>query len=837
MKKRLLPIVLFLISISINGQHSKSQKPQLVKITAKVLDRNTNKPLEYATLVLQSLRNPDKVTGGISNAQGNFEVEVSPGKYNVRIEYISYKTQELKNQIFNTPQDLGIIKLGVDVAQLNEVEVTAERTTVELRLDKKVYNVGQDLTVKGGSVTDVLDNVPSVTVDEEGIISLRGNESVRVLINGKPSALSGLNSQALQQLPADAIEKVEVITNPSARYDAEGTAGILNIILKQSKVIGINGSFSVYVGNPDNFGGSVNLNMRRDKFNIFTNTSYRYRNAPGNAEFLQENFDRNTGLTMGFQDEFRNFYRKNKNYNTNVGFEYFINKTSSITNSMVYRKSIGGTNVNVDFVNYDSEQIVSLKRNRYTDESENDENIQYSVNYQNKFNDDGHELTLDYQYSSGDEIEENLIQEKILTTNENLTPEQIINFESVVRQLVQMDYKLPFGKDNASQLELGYRGTFNNFNTDYDFGVIENSDFIIDRSISNNLNYKEYVNAAYLQLGSKFNKFNILGGLRYEASDIDVELLDTNDFTNKTYDDWFPSLFLGYEFSETEQITVSYSRRLRRPRSRMINPFLSRSSNTNFFQGNPDLDPTYNDAYDLGYMKRWDKLTLTSSIYYNYSTGVFQFISKETGEFVELEDPNNSLENILVPVQVRQPVNLATATRYGIDFTSTFVPKRKWRLTWNLNLFNNIQKGDYNYVNSIGETVNQNFDAKNLTWFTRLSAKVPLPYKIALQSNIFYRGPRKNAQTNTKGMLSTNLAFSKDILKDKASLSLNISDLFNTRKRQSTTTTIFATTESEFQRRQRQFTLTFQYRFNEPQKQKRGNGMRNNSEDDFEFEG
>ncbi len=837
MKKRLLPIVLLLISISINGQRPKGQKPQLVKITATVLDKSTNKPLEYATLVVQSLRNPNKITGGISNAQGKFEVEVFPGKYNVRVEYISFKTHELKNQIFTGSKDLGVIKLGVDVAQLNEVEITAERTTVELRLDKKVYNVGQDLTVKGGSVTDVLDNVPSVTVDEEGVISLRGNESVRILINGKPSALSGLNSQALQQLPADTIEKIEVITNPSARYDAEGTSGILNIILKQSKTTGINGSLSVYAGNPDNIGGSVNLNLRRDKFNIFTNTSYRYRNAPGNAEFLQENFDRNTGLTIGFQDEFRNYYRKNKNYNTNIGFEYFINKTSSITNSMVYRQSIGGTNVDVDFMNYDSERILSLIRNRYTNENENDENIQYAVNYQKKFNNEGHELTLDYQYSSGDEIEENLINETILTTNESLAPEQIINNESVVKELVQMDYKLPFGKDNVSQLELGYRGTFNKFNTDYDFGVIENSDFIIDQSISNNLNYKEYVNAAYLQLGSKFNKFNILGGLRYEASDIDVELLDTNDFTSKTYDNWFPSLFLGYEFSETEQITVSYSRRLRRPRSRMINPFPSRSSNTNFFQGNPDLDPTYTDAYDLGYMKRWDKVTLTSSIYYNYSTGVFQFISKETGEFVELEDPNNSLENILVPVQVRQPINLATATRYGIDFTSTFVPKRKWRLTWNLNLFNNIQKGDYNYVNSIGETVNQNFDAKNLTWFTRLSAKVPLPYKIALQSNIFYRGPRKNAQTNTKGMLSTNLAFSKDILKDKASLSLNISDLFNTRKRQSTTTTIFATTESEFQRRQRQITLTFQYRFNEPQKQKGGNGMRNNSGDDFEFEG
>ena len=292
---KFFPLFLILITLSTAAQRPQG-RPEPIKITGTVLDKDSNQPLEYATLVLQNVRNPNRVTGGITDANGKFEVETFPGKYNISIEYISYSTYKMDDQLLKSSTDLGIIKLTLDVAQLDEVLVVGEQTTVELRLDKKVYNVGQDLTVKGGSVTDVLDNVPSVSVDVEGNISLRGNESVRILINGKPSALSGFSPETLQQLPAETIEKVEVITNPSARYDAEGTAGILNIILKQSKTTGLNGSVNAFAGHPDNYGGALSLNLRRKKFNIFTNTSYRYRNAPGNAFFKQENFDENGNL-------------------------------------------------------------------------------------------------------------------------------------------------------------------------------------------------------------------------------------------------------------------------------------------------------------------------------------------------------------------------------------------------------------------------------------------------------------------------------------------------------------------------------------------------------------
>ncbi|MBC8769983.1 TonB-dependent receptor [Arenibacter sp. BSSL-BM3] len=835
--KKLLPVTLLLFTLVSYAQGGQGpQEP--IKITGTVLEQGTDEPLEYSTLVLQSVRNPEKVTGGITDASGKFEVEAAPGNYNISVEYISYKSYKLNNQSLRTATDLGVIRLALDVSQLAEVEVVGERTTVELRLDKKVYNVGSDLTVKGGSVTDVLSNVPSVSVDVEGNISLRGNESVRILINGKPSALSGLSPEALQQLPADAIEKVEVITNPSARYDAEGTAGILNIILKQSKTAGLNGSVTVYTGHPETYGGSVSLNLRRDNFNIFTNTTYRYRSGPGNALFDQENFDSN-GNTLSFQNEIREYQRKDKSFNTNVGFELFLDESSSITNSLVFSKSNGDNSVNVDFSNFDENRTPTIQRNRFTLEDEFEEEVQYSLNYQKKFEKEGHILTFDYQYSKGIDDENSIIKEVILGDNIDLDTERTIDDQTQRSQLVQMDYVLPFGKDNQSQFEIGYRGTFNNNNTDFDFGIEQqDGSFNSDPNFSNELNYKEYVNAAYTQLGSKFNKFSILGGLRMEASDIGIELLNSNELTNKDYVNWFPSVFLGYEFSEKEQVTLSYSKRLRRPRSRFINPFPSRSSNTNLFQGNADLDPTFTDAYDLGYLKRWDKFTFTTSGYFNRSTGVFQFVSRETGDFVTIENPDDPQNPIVVPVQVRSPINLATEDRYGMEFTTTYTPKRNWRLTWNVNAFQRDLQGDFTYINSQNEEIVQNFDANNFSWFTRFSAKIPVPGKIDFQTNFFYMGPSEDAQNTSKGMLSSDLGLSKDILKDKGSLTLNVGDIFNTRKRRSDTRTENVATYSEFQWRERQITLTFQYRFNQPQNQKgRNGGGRNGGGEDMDFEG
>ena len=425
----------------------------------------------------------------------------------------------------------------------------------------------------------------------------------------------------------------------------------------------------------------------------------------------------------------------------------------------MYRRSTGENTTNVDFFNFNALRDPTIERNRFTIEDEFDENVQYSLNYEKKFEKDGQILTADYQFSRGEEVENSIIEEIVLGDNIQLPTEQTINDESQINQLLQFDYVHPFGKDNQSQLELGYRGTFNTFNTDFIFGILENELLSPDPNFTNELIYTENVNAAYVQLGSKFNKFSVLGGLRMEASDIGVELVATDINTNRNFVDWFPSLFLGYELSKQEQFTISFSRRLRRPRSRFINPFPSRTSNTNLFQGNPNLNPTYSGVFDLGYIKRVNKFTYTTSAYFNRSTGVFQFITQETGDFVEIENVDDINNPIIVPVQVRSPINLATDIRYGGEFTSTYTPKRDWRFTLNLNLFQQQVRGDFSFTNSQGVEVLQNFDADNFTWFGRLSAKLPLPGGIEFQTNTFYRGRRVDAQNINRGIISTNLAF------------------------------------------------------------------------------
>lgn len=304
-----------------------------VTITGKVIDKTTGQPLEYATVAFFSKAENRIVTGGITNEAGNFSIPVPSGTYDISIEFISFKKQTIPDQKLSTDKNLGTLSLEADTEALDEIEIIAEKTTVEIKLDKKIYNVGKDLTVRGGTVSDVLDNVPSVSVDVEGNVALRGNENVRILINGKPSGLVGINStDALRQLPAESIERVEVITSPSARYDAEGTAGILNIILRRSKLQGLNGAITTNVGWPKSAGISGNINYRTGDLNIFNTTSYDYREVPGNSssytQFFNKKFDDNGNLIVDnldtYSDETNDYDRIRKGLSTNFGVEWYV---------------------------------------------------------------------------------------------------------------------------------------------------------------------------------------------------------------------------------------------------------------------------------------------------------------------------------------------------------------------------------------------------------------------------------------------------------------------------------------------------------------------------------
>ncbi|SEA26664.1 TonB-dependent receptor domain-containing protein [Psychroflexus halocasei] len=811
-------VFFFLCTLSIFAQKSE--------LSGKVVDADQNFPLEYATISVIDAETKETVNGGVTNIQGEFKFKVPKGLYDLKVEYISFETKMFENIDLTSNKNMGTIKLGFEAADLEEVVVTAETTTVDVRLDKKIYNIGKDLTTSGATITDALANVPSVDVDVEGGISLRGNENVRILINGKPSAIAGFGStDVLRQLPADAIDKVEVITSPSARYDAEGTAGILNIILKRDKTLGFNGSVRAYVGTPLNQGVSVNANARTDKFNIFTNLGYSKRKPDGNAYF-ENDYTSNNSVYDNLMEE-REYKRNRENYNANIGSTYFINDTTQITLSYFTRFGDDVDKTFNDTYRYNAGSL-SSQTLRTEDEREDENSHQVSLNFEKKYDREGHKLTADIQYSIDNEKTSNFIDENELFANQdNIVTESLTEKTDEKDFLVQADYVLPMGE---AQFEAGFRGNYKNEKNDYILYDENNlGDFVLNDSVSNVFEYDRNITAVYSQYGNKFGDFSFLLGLRFEHTQLkgkttpygdvadipgDIEL----DF-DKNFKGLFPTVNLTYELSEDQNVTLGYNRRINRPRSWYINPFPSRSSRTNIFQGNPGLEPAYSDAFDIGYLKRWGKeLTLTSSVYYQKETDSFERVQEDTGQTTSDG----------IPIIRSIPINLSSNERYGAELGLLYNPARWLRLNGSINYYKFVTEGDFNGVN---------YDADNESFFARFSSKVDLPWSIQWQTNAFYRGARENAQTKTEPIASLNLALSKDILNDNATISLNVSDLFNSRKRENRTITDQFTSYSEFQWRERQITATFVYRFNQNKQMSRqqGRGQGNGDGGEGEF--
>ena len=812
MTKIFVPLFAIIFCISFGNATTKNPISPLdksVTVSGKIIDKDTKLPLEYATVAFFSKKENKIVDGGITDANGVFNIKTTSGVYDISLEYISYKKITFSNKKIEADINLGTISMEIDYASLGEVEIIAERTTVEIKLDKKIYNVGKDLTVSGGTVSDVLDNIPSVSVDVDGNVALRGNDNVKILINGKPSGLVGLNStEALRQLPADAIEKVEVITSPSARYESEGTAGILNIILRRSKLQGFNGAITTNLGYPKAAGISGNVNYRTGDVNFFNTTSYNYRESIGVSNTTTRY--KETGNYVVEKGDSEN---ANKGLTTNLGLEWYINDSASLTTSFLYRGSDSDNESKNKTSQFDENFNLIGESNRLEPEFGNGKTIQYATNFTKNFKTSGHKFSMDFQYEDSDEDEESQISEN------GLKNEIITTLGKQQQILLQTDYVLPIGEN--AQFELGYRGNFDTRSTDYRLDLFNpnTNNFEIDNKLSNLFNFKVYVNALYSQFGNKIDKFSYLLGLRLENTQTTIDQPTSGDFKKKNITGLFPTINFSYEMSEKESLSLGYSRRLERPRSFYLNPFPSRTSLTNIFQGNPDLDPSYSGLFDLGYLNRFSKVTLSSSIYYQHEKDDSNWVSFETGETVEISGQQ-------IPVIQRTPVNLATNDRFGFEFNLNYTPTKKWRINTDLNLFKSITKGDYNGVN---------YDAENFSWNARLSNKYTLPGNIDWQTNIDYRGPSEDAQNKRDPVTSINLAFSKDLFNEKASLAFSVNDLLDSRrfKGEIDTPTFFSKRDIQF-RGGRTINLSFTYRFNQKKKPERQN---NGGGQGFDMEG
>jgi outer membrane receptor protein involved in Fe transport len=815
-KKLGLFIIINIIAYSLWSQGGQRQgrdgETPTFSIVGQLIEDSSGQPVEFATVSIFSERDSSLVTGGLTDVNGNFSIESRAGRLYMVIQFMGYKTVKISGIALgreNQSYDAGQIKFKQDERLLDEVVVQGERTQMELTLDKKVFNIGADLSNLGGSATDILDNLPSVQVDVEGNVSLRGSDNVRILIDGKPSGLVGLSSSdALRQLNGNLVERVEIITNPSARYDAEGLAGIINIVLKKEKSKGINGSFQLNTGMPANHGGSVNLNFRRSWVNVFTNFGTSYRRNPGNGTSYQEFGDPVTQIT----DRVRTMDRGGLNYSTRLGADFFLNERNSITLAFLYRFSDENNETSLKyFDHYTDADSVTL---RLDDEIQGDENLEYSINYTKNFKNNGQKLTADFQYQNNNEQEGSDLVESNGLTLSNQTPflyQRSSNDEIEERYMLQSDYSHPFGKDG--KLEAGTRYTDRLVGNDY---VVEERDesgnYQVDTNFSNDFEYQEKVLAIYGIVSNKWNKLSWQAGLRFENTNLITNQKTDTLINSQNYSNFFPSTFITYQLTQSQAIQASYSKRVSRPRGRHLNPFSSISDSRNFFVGNPFLQPEFTDSYEVGYLLNSKNSSFYSGIYYRHTEGITQRLrSTEDG------------------ITTTRPYNVAEEDSYGVEFNVSKDVVDWYRVSGNANFFRSYIPGG---SVSFGEEVVSYNEAKTTSLSTRISNNFKFKNLFDAQANINYRAPQNTVQGKRLSMTSVDLGLSRDVMKGDATLALSVRDLFNSRKYRGETFNEGFYEKSEFQWRSRSVQLSFTYRLN--QKKQRDGKRGGQEEGDFE---
>jgi outer membrane receptor protein involved in Fe transport len=527
---------------------------------------------------------------------------------------------------------------------------------------------------------------------------------------------------------------------------------------------GLNGNFVANGGIPERYSGSLNVNYRTKKVNVFSTNSILNNLNIGRISNDTEFFNNNEPNTFG--SELKRIEFGDKSLFSSLGVEINIKeKTSLIINSFL-RTEDGINRFKTQLDQFDSTKLLIETTNLDEVNRDDDNAFQFSTNFDTEFK-KGDKLTAVFQYEKNGENE--------LSEIENTNPlrnERVEEFRDEKRVLLQADYVLPF--DDSSQLEIGYRGSF--LNQETDFSVFDYEGIIRD-TLSNVLVYEEKINSAYIQYGKSIKDFSFLLGMRVEDTEIIIKQLTTEERNNQNYTKFFPTLNFSYKINDSKSIILGFSRRISRPRARLLNPFLSRSGITNFFQGNPNLTPSYSNTVDLGFLRKWDKLTLNSSIYFQKSTDVVTVFPFDTGQRVSIKSDDDPSQNIVrsVPIIIKSPINLKENNRIGGELTLSYSPSRKSRFFINTNLFNSENIGNFQGVN---------LDRSNFSWSSKLNAKTTLPGQIDFQLQSTYFGPRNTSLVNFKPLLFVSGALSKDILKNRGTISIRARDIFNTAQRE-----------------------------------------------------
>jgi ferric enterobactin receptor len=739
---RLLPMIVLFCSFNLFAQNK-------VKIQGEV-----NVPFSSIRL----FKGATLITGTIGNEKGKFTLDVAPGVYDLVIESIGYEPIKMANQSFLSSINLGSITVKESNQTLNEVVVKGQKASMELNLDKRIFNVGTDIANKGATASEILGNLPSIQVDPEGGIKLRGSDNVRILIDGKPSTLAGINgSSGLQSLQGNLIDKVEIITNPSARYEAEGMAGIINIVLKKNQNQGFNGAIETTTGYPENFGGTAIVNYRKNKLNFFLNYGVFYRRTPGRGNIYQEVY---TGKQTNILEQRSQNNVRGLVNNVRGGADYFFNDKTILTASYIYRRTDVRRISDFFYLDYRG-NIFNLYSDTYRqqDEKEAEPNGEYALTFKKSFAKKGKEFSADLRYLDYWERSDQLYTQfgkkpDGTAINELSAVQKALNDEFERQWILQADYVNPIGKD--AKLEMGLRTSFRDMINDYIVTEKQaNGEFTIIPGLRNIFNYQENISAAYVILGSKMKQFSYQFGLRAESTDIKTELEQTGEKNPRNYANLFPSAHFTYSITPDNSFQLSYSKRVRRPTYNDLTPFVTFSDNRNFFSGNPNLNPEFTDAFELGHVKYVDQGSISSSVYYRHTVGkIDRFRMVDTAGFART-----------------MPVNISDQQSMGIEVAGSYNFTKNYKADLSFNAFRAVADAS---------NINVAFQSDTYSWFARHSSRVKIgATDVQVRAN--YEAPQQTPQ-GTRGHIAwMDISASKDIMKGNGTLSLSILDIFNSR--------------------------------------------------------
>ncbi len=764
------------------------------KIKGKIIDAETKEVMEYANVAVYRQQDSKLITGGITNATGDFEIsELAPGEYYVEANFIGFamtKVKDVKISPNLTTVDMGTIELAVDRTRVEEVEVVAERNRVEYKIDKKVINVTNDINAAGGSAVTVLENTPSVEVDIDGNVSLRGSTSFTVLIDGRPSVLSG--SDALKQIPSSAIQNIEIITNPSVKYDPDGMAGIINVVMKKNVLAGINGIVNVNLGTGEKYGADVLVNYKTKKYNILFGANWNDNTDYGKMKSTRETYSADTInylTTDGRRDQTR------AGQTIKGGFDYYFTDNTSVNASAELGQfnfdAIGGGNLH----EYQDPANIDIYFIQNNNSGRNNNFISANTSFLTKFDEDGtHKLEGSFNYRNRDGLSNETIDEQLADENYNPTDtylSRIITSEDDISNdyRLKLDYTRPMNE--GAKFEAGLQSRIESETEDFKFTEYDpvGDSFVDNPLYTSNMIFREAIHAIYSTYSGNIKAIQYVLGLRGEYTN---RVIDHQSADSKKYEldrfDYFPSAHFSYKLVDNSEFMASYSRRINRPDGRDLDPFPNYINQYTIRIGNPELKPEYTDSYEFSYMRKYGSSFVSLETFYRTTNDLMTRIQKQEGDIMYM-----TMDNL------NRDQSLGGEIMGNINAT-------KWLLI-------NASFSLYNYK-LMGDVSGQSVDKESTNYSGRLNGTVKFSSDSRFQLTGFYRGPSVSAQGEMKGMAFANLSYRQDFMKKKLSATLSVRDVFGTMKMEGSSSGDGFKSTFKMQREPRVLMLTLSYKIN-----------------------